>query len=77
MILVVAVLCLPPCSLTTSPESTPVQQEAKESGVCGIVTQATRSLTGTTHVLVVIFHFHWSNCHADLIPSSIIVLLCS
>ena len=61
-------------SLTTSPESTPTQQGAKESGVCGTVTQATGSFTGTTCVLVIL-RFHCSNCHADLIPSSIIVLL--
>ena len=62
-------------SLTTSLENSPTQRGAKESEVCGIATQATGSLTGTTHVLVVILHFHCSNCRADLIPSSITVLL--
>ena len=61
-------------SLTISPESTPIQQGAKESGVCGIATRAIGSLIGTTHVLVIL-HFHCSNCRADLIPSSITVLL--
>ena len=40
-------------SLTTSPESTPTQRGAKESGVCGIATRAIGSLIGTTHVLVI------------------------
>ena len=57
-------------SLTTSPESTPTQRGAKESGVCGTVTQATGSFTGTTCVLVIL-RFHCSNCRADLILSSI------
>jgi len=58
-------------SLTTLPESTPTQQGAKESGVCGIVTQAIGSFTGTTRVLVIL-RFHCSNCCADLILSSIL-----
>ena len=58
-------------SLTTSPESIPTQQGAKESGVCGIVTQAIGSFTGITHVLVIL-RFHCSNCRADLIPPSIL-----
>ena len=58
-------------SLTTSPESTPTQRGAKESGVCGIATRAIGSLIGTTHLLVIL-HFHCSNCRADLILSSIL-----
>ena len=51
LILVLAVLCVCVCtsSLTPSPESTLVQQGAKESGVCGNVIG---SLTGTTIALV-------------------------
>ena len=58
-------------SLTTSPESTPTQRGAKESGVCGIATRAIGSLIGTTHLLVIL-HFHCSNCRADLILSSLL-----
>ena len=55
-------------SLTTSPESTPIQRGAKESGVCGIATRAIGSLIGTTHVLVILRF----QCRADLILPSIL-----